>query len=361
MRKVFVSGCYDVLHGGHVQFFEDARALGDHLTVSVATDDVLQQYKGRRSSLPLDNKMALLEALRAVDKVVPSSNLDPVFDFLDSILSERPDVLAITEDDRHQEEKRRFCAEHGIELVVLPKRNTLTPVSTTKILAEIRNQARVALRVDFAGGWLDVPKLARAGGYIVNCAIQPLVALDDWPFEIGSGLGGSAAKALLEVRCGVRSELEAGVGWQDPAIIEETGLCVWRSGPEPILDLKVNPDWLEGRMLLYWTGKSHHTPGLVERARDYDLILEAGRMAKEAAERRDLRALAEAVRHTHDMQLGEGMEALPDLGALATKYVGGGHGGYALYLYADSRARAAAQSEYTTVIEPYVKPPRVDV
>jgi bifunctional ADP-heptose synthase (sugar kinase/adenylyltransferase) len=31
--KVFVSGCYDVLHGGHVEFFSQARALGTHLTV----------------------------------------------------------------------------------------------------------------------------------------------------------------------------------------------------------------------------------------------------------------------------------------------------------------------------------------
>ena len=33
MIKVFVSGCYDIVHAGHVQFFSEARALGDHLTV----------------------------------------------------------------------------------------------------------------------------------------------------------------------------------------------------------------------------------------------------------------------------------------------------------------------------------------
>jgi hypothetical protein len=67
-------------------------------------------------------------------------------------------------------------------------------------------------------GWLDVPKHARQGAYIVNCAISPLVSLHDWQFEIGGGLGGSAAHALL---CGcnsVQSELDLGVGWQDPAV-----------------------------------------------------------------------------------------------------------------------------------------------
>ena len=44
-RKVFVSGCYDILHTGHVQFFQDAKALGDHLTVCFASDEVLMLAK----------------------------------------------------------------------------------------------------------------------------------------------------------------------------------------------------------------------------------------------------------------------------------------------------------------------------
>lgn len=40
-KKVFVSGCYDIMHAGHLQFFSEARALGDFLIVSFASDDVL--------------------------------------------------------------------------------------------------------------------------------------------------------------------------------------------------------------------------------------------------------------------------------------------------------------------------------
>jgi cytidyltransferase-like protein len=354
-KKIFVSGCYDVLHGGHVQFFEDAKALGDHLTVSVAGEAVLLRYKGRRPAIPLDNKLALIGALRPVDKVVASSNLDPVFDFRDTILQERPDILAVTEDDRHVAEKRSFCAEHHIELAVLPKRNGLTAVSTTNILARIKDRAQVPLRVDFAGGWLDVPKLARAGGYIVNCAIQPLVSLGNWPYEIGGGLGGSAAKALLEVRSGVQSELALGVGWQDPAVIEETGLCVWRSGATPRLEMKTDPHWLEGKFLLQWTGEPHCTPDLVDLPRDYDGIMEAGRIAMKAVEHRNLEELAEAVRRTYRVQLGEGMKALPELGSLAMKYVGGGHGGYALHLFDGPEGRTAALGPGMRVVEPYMR------
>ena len=54
-----------------------------------------------------------------------------------------------------------------------------------------------------------------------------MVSLTDWCYEQKSGLGGSGAWALLNGHDGVESELNLGVGWQDPAIIRETGLCVW--------------------------------------------------------------------------------------------------------------------------------------
>ena len=63
MTRVFVSGCYDIVHAGHIQFFREARALGDHLTVCFASAEVLWLHKRRRSSLPDDHKRALLAAL----------------------------------------------------------------------------------------------------------------------------------------------------------------------------------------------------------------------------------------------------------------------------------------------------------
>jgi cytidyltransferase-like protein len=63
MIKVFVSGYYDIVHAGHLQFFREARALGDHLTVSFASAEVLWRERQRRSSLPDDHKLALLASL----------------------------------------------------------------------------------------------------------------------------------------------------------------------------------------------------------------------------------------------------------------------------------------------------------
>lgn len=360
MIKVFVSGCYDIVHAGHVQFFREARALGDHLTVSFASAEVLWLHKHRKSSLPDEHKRALIAALRMVDEVVVGEGLEEGIDFRREFLRIRPQILAVTEDDKYAGLKRALCAEVGAKYVVLPKTPPeFTPISTTEIVRYIRAPQEAPLRVDFAGGWLDVPRFARNGAYIVNCSISPTVSLREWPYERNAGLGGSGAWALLNGKDSVDAELDLGVGWQDPAVISETGLCVWRSGPRPELEFKSSADFLRGRMALFWTGNSHDTPKVVSNSRDLDAIARAGQAARDAAWASSLEGLAGAVRQSYAAQLAEGMTALAGsvggVTALAVKYCGGGFGGYALYLCASQsdRDRLCGQPGFRS-IEPYV-------
>lgn len=353
MAKVFVSGCYDILHAGHLQFFEEARALGDHLTVSFANEDILWKHKGRRPSLPDDHKAELLRSLVMVDRVVAGSGERQGLDFEPIFRELKPDILAVTEDDQYGEIKERLCEELGCRYVRLPKTlPKFEPISTTVIVNRISGVVEAPLRVDFGGGWLDVPKYARKSGFIVNCAISPKVSLKDWPYEQKAGLGGSGAWAVLNGKDSVQSELDLGVGWQDPAVIRETGVCVWKSGERPRLDLKRDGSFLNGRMGLLWTGKQHDTPGTVGFDRDYDLIERAGAVAREAVIAESVLKMAEAVMMSYSAQLGEGMKELPEiLGSVARKYCGGGHGGYALYLFPSRDARDATPG--LVVVEPY--------
>lgn len=121
MTRVFVSGCYDIVHAGHIQFFREARALGDHLTVSFASAEVLWAHKHRRSSLPDDHKHAVLAGLDTVDEVVIGKGLEEGLDFKEDFLRLRPAILAVTEDDKYAELKRDLCAQVGARYVVLPK------------------------------------------------------------------------------------------------------------------------------------------------------------------------------------------------------------------------------------------------
>lgn len=358
MTRVFVSGCYDILHAGHIQFFRDARALGDHLTVCFASADVLWRLKQRRSSLPDEHKRAVLSALEMVDEVVVGTGPDEGLDFKDHFLRLRPHILAATEDDRFSDAKRRLCAAAGARYAVVHKRPpTFKTISTSEIVKLIRAPAEAPLRVDFAGGWLDVPRFSIPGAFIVNCAISPTVSLQNWPYQINAGLGGSGAWALLNGQDGVRSELDLGVGWQDPAVIAETGLCVWRSGSRPVLEVKTDGDFLRGRMALFWTGATHDTPAMADCRRDYNAIARASALAREAVWRSDLLALAAAVRQSYEVQIYEGMHTLPSVhDSIACKYCGGGFGGYGLFLFeTEDKRDAAVHRSGLLRIEPFVR------
>ena len=140
MKKVFVSGCYDIIHGGHVEFFKQAKELGDYLIVSFASDEVLLKYKHRISTLPEEHKKFVLENLKPVDKVYKSTNLDdPIFDFRDAFIKEGANILASTEDDKYSKEKRAFCKENNAEYVQLPKSLSFKQISTTEIREKINS------------------------------------------------------------------------------------------------------------------------------------------------------------------------------------------------------------------------------
>lgn len=344
MKKVFVSGCYDIIHAGHIQFFEEAKALGDYLIVSFASADVLWLHKRRKPSIPDEHKFELLKQLRVIDEVVVGRGLEEGIDFREDFLRTRPHILAVTEDDKYTPHKKQLCAEVGADYIILPKTlPKFEPVSTSSIVRWVQAPTEAPLRVDLAGGWLDVPRHSIPGEYIVNCAISPLVSLREWPYEKQAGLGGSGAWALLNGKDGVSSEINLGVGWQDPVVIRETGLCVWRSGHTPVLDFKRNGDFLSGLMAIYWTGKPHDTPGCADLKRDYRKIAQAARTARDGALSADAATLASAINQSLEAQLEEGMPPLPEImGSIAKKYCGGGHGGYALYLFPNPEARDAA-------------------
>lgn len=350
MKKVFVSGAYDILHGGHIEFFNQAKKLGDHLTVCLPTDEVMFMHKRRRPFIPLEHKVHLVRSLRMVDTVVVGGDLEMGLNFRTEFLKCKPNVLAVTDDDKYESAKRALCKEAGAEYLKLNKDLSYNKISTTDIFERLNAPAEAPVRVDLAGGWLDVPRFARSGGYIVNCAVSPLVSLYHWPYETCAGLGGSGAHALLMAKDGVQSELANNVGWQDPVVIKETGLCVWRSGRRPVLDIKVNPSFLRGKMAIFWTGKQHTTKDLADLDRDYDLLFKGSLVGRDAAIHKDIDKLAEAINITHEVQLKEGMDPLPSFGEKAKKYSGGGHGGYALYLF-DERPYYSN----LLAIEPYMR------
>jgi rfaE bifunctional protein nucleotidyltransferase chain/domain len=90
-RVVFTSGCFDLLHVGHVRSLEQARRFGDRLVVAVNTDASVRRNKGAgRPIVPERQRAEVLAALACVDWVVLFGEATP----LATIEALRPDVLA---------------------------------------------------------------------------------------------------------------------------------------------------------------------------------------------------------------------------------------------------------------------------
>ena len=138
MKKVFVSGCFDILHPRHVEFFKQAKELGDYLIVSFASDEALRRFKGRISALPEDHKRYLISSIRVVDEVVMGTNTeDPIFDFKDEFIRLKSDVLISTIDDKHALKKKEFCKLYRAEYIQIGKDLSFKPISTTDIRKRI--------------------------------------------------------------------------------------------------------------------------------------------------------------------------------------------------------------------------------
>ena len=69
MKTVLVTGGFDPLHSGHIEYFKQAKKLGDKLIVGVNSDEWLTRKKGR-PFMPFKERCAIIKELRVVDKVI---------------------------------------------------------------------------------------------------------------------------------------------------------------------------------------------------------------------------------------------------------------------------------------------------
>ena len=127
-KIVFTNGCFDLLHAGHVTYLEEARGFGDVLVVGVNSDSSVRRIKGSgRPIVPLEQRMAVLAALEAVDYVVPFEEDTPY----ELIALLRPNILVKGGDWRAEEVVGRELVE---EIRIIPY---LEGVSTSGIIQRI--------------------------------------------------------------------------------------------------------------------------------------------------------------------------------------------------------------------------------
>src|SRR5688500_458768 len=105
-RKVLVSGSFDLLHGGHIAFFEPAAGYGQ-LHVCVGRDANILALKGKPTRFTESERLYMVQAVRHVHHARLSSGTG-MLDFEPDLLEIRPDVFVVNEDG-HTAGKRALC------------------------------------------------------------------------------------------------------------------------------------------------------------------------------------------------------------------------------------------------------------
>jgi cytidyltransferase-like protein len=189
-KKVFVSGCYDMLHSGHVAFFEEAAGYGD-LYVGIGSDKTINELKARKTINSDAERLYMVKALKVVTDAWINKG-SGLLDFLEELKELKPDIFFVNADG-HTPAKEALCKEYGIEYVVskrIPHGNLPTRSTTA-----LRQECKIPYRIDLAGGWLDQPYVSKFhSGSVITICIEP-----DYEFNDRSGMSTSSRKKAIEL------------------------------------------------------------------------------------------------------------------------------------------------------------------
>lgn len=72
----YTTGVFDMFHIGHLNILKKAKEKCDYLIVGVSTDKLVQEYKNKKPIIPYEERAAIVESIKYVDKVVPQTSMD---------------------------------------------------------------------------------------------------------------------------------------------------------------------------------------------------------------------------------------------------------------------------------------------
>jgi cytidyltransferase-like protein len=189
-KKVFVSGCFDLLHSGHVAFLQEAARYGD-VYVALGSDATVYNLKGRVPVNNQDERLYMMKSLTCVKEAFISSG-SGMLDFEAELRTLMPDIFLVNADGNIPH-KKALCDQLGIEYVVLEREphDGLPARSTTGL----RTVDRMPYRIDLAGGWLDQPFVSKLyPGPVLTISLEPTIA-----FNERSGMATSTRNKALDL------------------------------------------------------------------------------------------------------------------------------------------------------------------
>ena len=189
-KKVMVSGCFDLIHGGHIAFFKTAAAYGK-LYVILGQDKNLVEIKGKAPYFSQEERKYIVGSVRHVHDARVATGRG-MLDFEPDMRSIKPDIFIVNEEG-NTPEKRKLCRELGVEYIVLKR--IPEPGLPARSSSASKQEMRFPYRVCIAGGWMDQPWVSEFyPGSVVVAQIWPTLDFND-----RSGMATSSRKVALEL------------------------------------------------------------------------------------------------------------------------------------------------------------------
>ena len=200
-KKVFVSGCYDLLHSGHIEFFIQASRYGD-LYVGIGSDETYLEYKHRKPMFPQEERLFMVKSIKYVKDAYINAG-SGVIDYVPTLDIVKPDIFVVNAEGG-SDEKRRICEERGIQYIELERtpHEGLQARSSSSLKAALgKDDSAVAAyegiptRLDLAGTWIDQPYVScYHPGWAITISIEPSFEVRD-----RCGLSTSTRKMIQKI------------------------------------------------------------------------------------------------------------------------------------------------------------------
>lgn len=129
MKKVITYGTFDLFHVGHLNILRRAKELGDYLVVAVSSD-AFNEIKGKKCVIPDYERMAIVEAIKYVDEVIPENDWEQK---VRDVQEHGIDVFVMGDD---WEGKFDFLSEY-CDVVYLPRTEG---ISTTQLKTVLKSK-----------------------------------------------------------------------------------------------------------------------------------------------------------------------------------------------------------------------------
>jgi len=117
IKTVAISGCFDILHIGHIRFITSARSKGERLVVLLESDGFIKKYKMRQPFQTQKERAEILSHIKEVDQIVLLPLMEVEITYRTMWKKVSPQIIAITKGDTYLKEKKAQAAEIGAEVV----------------------------------------------------------------------------------------------------------------------------------------------------------------------------------------------------------------------------------------------------